>query len=120
MLMIQISVQSIACIFVLYFEYQSFITKYFLFLQSAGYKCSLCSVILKNKHVYQQHTKAHYGIYRFRCDVCNKGFNGRTHLLNHMAKHTGVKRFPCPTCGKGFAYKHGMQNHMEHSCGKKP
>ena len=82
---------------------------------SSSFSCEKCNKSFSSKEGYQNHMKAHVGIYKFKCDQCNKGFTCIKNYKEHLSIHTGLSYFPCNKCRESFSSYYLLKKHRS-SC----
>lgn len=92
-----------------------------------GYKCSVCSKVLKTKAVAQYHIgRYHLNIYdnpksqSCLCNVCGQSFSTAGKFTAHYKKHFPELCHKCSLCDKVFTEKSRLKSHELAHSGIKP
>lgn len=78
-----------------------------------GYKCDICSKVIKSKAHLKSHSTIHTGEKPFCCHICGAKFRLKINLNAHLnQKHKLGEKFSCELCQKVFFSRQNLHVHM--------
>ena len=87
---------------------------------NAGYTCTQCGKLFKDKHNMEAHKLIHLNIRPHQCDMCPKSFRKSSDLTIHKRVHTGEKPHKCDLCHMSFTTNSNLTKHRLSHTGEKP